>query len=133
VAPLVLRLSHLTTPVGTGAAEPSEAYLRFRHAVEQDFVRTRRVEDYARSLGYSPRTLSRATIAATGLGAKEFIDHRVILEAKRLLAHSDRSAARIADHLGFADAANFAKYFHQRTGTTPIAFRTAVRGTAAEG
>ncbi|GAA2803354.1 helix-turn-helix domain-containing protein [Kitasatospora paracochleata] len=131
LAALVLRLAHLAAPVGAGAAEAGEAYLRFRHAVERDFTRTRRVEDYARALGYSPRTLSRATLAAAGVGAKEFVDRRVILEAKRLLAHSDRSAARIADHLGFADAANFAKYFHQRTGTTPIAFRTAVRGEAA--
>jgi len=128
LAALVLRLAHLTAKVGSGPAEPGETYLRFRRAVEQDFTRTRRVEDYAHALGYSPRTLSRATLATAGIGAKEFIDRRVILEAKRLLAHSDRSAARIADHLGFADAANFAKYFHQRTGTTPIAFRTTVLG-----
>ncbi|MFG2824089.1 helix-turn-helix domain-containing protein [Kitasatospora sp. NPDC048365] len=126
LAAVVLRLAHLTAPAGAGAVEPGETYLRFRQAVERDYTRTRRVEDYARALGYSPRTLSRATLAAAGVGAKEFVDRRVILEAKRLLAHSDRSAARIAEHLGFADAANFAKYFHQRTGTSPIAFRTAV-------
>lgn len=132
LAALVLRLAHVTTPGDTSADEPSEAYLRFRQAVEHDFLRTHRVEDYAHALGYSPRTLSRATTAAAGIGAKEFIDRRVILEAKRLLAYSDRSAARIATHLGFADAANFAKYFHQRTGTTPIAFRASVRGEGGE-
>ncbi|MEV4556858.1 AraC family transcriptional regulator [Kitasatospora sp. NPDC049285] len=128
LAALLLRLAHQSGPHGGAGAEAGETYCRFRQAVERDFTRTRRVEDYARALGYSPRTLSRATLAATGVGAKEFVDRRVVLEAKRLLAHSDRSAARIADHLGFADAANFAKFFHQRTGTTPIAFRTTVRG-----
>ncbi|MFD7640765.1 helix-turn-helix domain-containing protein [Kitasatospora sp. NPDC059795] len=133
LAALLLRLANPPSPCGTTtAAEPGETYRRFRHAVEHHFTRTRRVDDYAKALGYSPRTLSRATLAATGIGAKEFVDRRVILEAKRLLAHSDTPAARIADHLGFADAANFAKFFHQRTGTTPIAFRTAVRGTADE-
>ncbi|KUN09357.1 transcriptional regulator [Streptomyces yokosukanensis] len=128
LAVLVLRLAHLTTPAGTPAPEPDATYLRFRDAVEKDFTRTRQVEDYAEALGYSARTLSRATLAAAGLGAKEFIDRRVVLEAKRLLAHSDRTAARIAVHLGFSSATHFSKYFHQRTGQTPIAFRTTVRG-----
>ncbi|MGV9311935.1 helix-turn-helix transcriptional regulator [Streptomyces sp. NPDC003691] len=128
LAVLVLRLAHLTMPAGSPAPAPDATYLRFRDAVEKDFSRTRRVEDYADALGYSPRTLSRATLAAAGLGAKEFIDRRVVLEAKRLLAHSDRTAARIADHLGFSSATHFSKYFNQRTGQTPIAFRDTVRG-----
>jgi AraC-like DNA-binding protein len=128
LAVLVLRLAHLTAPAGSPAPEPDTTYLRFRDAVEKDFTRTRRVEDYAETLGYSARTLARATLAAAGLGAKEFIDRRVVLEAKRLLAHSDQSAARIADRLGFSSATHFSKYFHQRTGQTPIAFRDTVRG-----
>jgi hypothetical protein len=32
--------------------------------------------------------------------------------------------------LGFSSATNFSKFFHQRTGTSPLAFRHAVRGTA---
>ncbi|MFI1865486.1 helix-turn-helix transcriptional regulator [Streptomyces jumonjinensis] len=131
LAVLVLRLAHLTTPAGSPAPEPDATYLRFRDAVEKDFTRTRRVEDYAEALGYSPRTLSRATLATAGLGAKEFIDRRVVLEAKRLLAHSDRTAARIADQLGFSSATHFSKYFNQRTGQTPIAFRDTVRGHPA--
>jgi AraC-like DNA-binding protein len=91
------------------------------------------VEDYARVLGYSARTLSRATLAAAGLGAKEFIDRRVVLEAKRLLAHSDDTAAHIAGRLGFPSAPHFSKYFHQRTGETPIAFRAGVRPVSPRG
>ena len=96
-----------TTPAGSPAPEPDATYLRFRDAVERDFARTRRVEDYAEALGYSARSLARATLAAADLGAKEFIGRRVVLEAKRLLAHSDHSAARIADGLGFSGATHF--------------------------
>ncbi|MGW3939399.1 helix-turn-helix domain-containing protein [Streptomyces phaeochromogenes] len=128
LAVLVLRLAHLTAPAGSPTPEPDATYLRLRDAVERDFAHTRRVEDYAEALGYSTRTLARATLAAAGLGAKEFIDRRVVLEAKRLLAHSDHSAARIAGRLGFSSATHFSKYFHQRTGQTPIAFRDTVRG-----
>ncbi|MBO8196980.1 helix-turn-helix transcriptional regulator [Streptomyces smyrnaeus] len=130
LAVLLLRLVRLTGADGQDpeAVTGSDTFRRFRAAVEKDFTRTRRVADYAHALGYSPRTLSRATRAAVGLGAKEFVDRRVVLEAKRLLAHTDRSAARIATALGFADATNFAKFFHQRSGTTPGAFRASVRG-----
>ncbi|WP_225823909.1 helix-turn-helix transcriptional regulator [Streptomyces naphthomycinicus] len=132
LAVLVLRLAHLTAPVGSPAPGPDATYLSFRDAVESDFTRTRRVEDYAEALGYSARTLSRATLASAGLGAKEFIDRRVVLEAKRLLAHSDQTAARIATRLGFSSATHFSKYFHQRAGQSPIAFRDTVRGHAAK-
>lgn len=132
LAVLVLRLSQGTAPVGSPVPEAGETFVRFRDAVERDFARTRRVEDYSHALGYSPRTLSRATLAGAGVGAKEFIDLRVILEAKRLLAHGDLTASRIAAQLGFTSATNFSKYFHQRTGESPIAFRATVRGRSSE-
>ncbi|MEW2168195.1 AraC family transcriptional regulator [Streptomyces sp. NPDC007084] len=126
---LVLRVAHADADgSGNPPQEPSETFLRFRAAVERDFARTRRVDDYAVALGYSTRTLSRATLEAAGVAAKEFVDRRVVLEAKRLLAHTDLPAARIAAYLGFSSATNFAKYFHQRAGQPPIAFRVAVRG-----
>ncbi|MCK7625328.1 AraC family transcriptional regulator [Streptomyces sp. RS10V-4] len=131
LAVLVLRAAHpdgVADGPGAAACEAGETYLRFRDAVERGFTRSRRVADYARALGYAPRTLSRATEAAAGVGAKEFIDRRVVLEAKRLLAHGDQPAARIADRLGFADATNFTKFFQRQAGLTPIAFRAAVRG-----
>jgi AraC-like DNA-binding protein len=129
LAVLVLRLTHLGAPPGSPAPEPNDTFLRLRDAVERDFTRTRRLQDYAHALGYSARTLTRATRAAAGVNAKEFIDRRVVLQARRLLAHSDDTAAQIATRLGFTSATNFSKYFHQRTGTTPIAFRAAIHAS----
>lgn len=128
LAALVLRLAHSASPVGTPAAVHSQVFLEFRDAVESSYATVRRVEDYGRLLRYSPRTLSRATINATGLGAKEYLDQRVILEAKRQLAHSGQSAAQIGIKLGFSSASNFSKFFHQRTGLTPLTFREQVVG-----
>ncbi|MCH7230501.1 AraC family transcriptional regulator [Glycomyces sp. L485] len=125
LAVLILRVASLPSP-GAAAREPNEVYVAFRDAVERDFANSRRLSDYAAALAYSPRTLSRATLATAGVPAKEFIDRRVILEAKRLLASSPESAARIGSRLGFSSATNFNKFFHQRTGTTPIAFRESV-------
>ncbi|MPY38449.1 AraC family transcriptional regulator [Streptomyces phyllanthi] len=80
-------------------------------------------------MGYSARTLSRATLAADGVTAKEFIDRRVLVEAKRLLAHSDESAARITGLLGFSSATNFSKFFHRHIGKSPLSFRRTLHGT----
>ncbi|WP_459755100.1 helix-turn-helix domain-containing protein [Streptomyces sennicomposti] len=112
-----------------GRPVPNEAFRRFHAAVERDFTVTRRVEDYAAALGYSRRTLTRAAQAAAGMSAKRYIDARVVLEAKRELAHGTSSAGAVAVRLGFADSSDFTKFFRQRTGTTPTAFRRTARGT----
>lgn len=124
LAVLVLRVASL--PSASPGTEQGEVYLSFRDAVERDFANTRTLSDYAEALACSPRTLSRATIAAVGMPAKEFIDRRVVLEAKRMLACSTVPAARIGERLGFSSATNFNKFFAQRTGTTPIAFRSEI-------
>ncbi|MFC4905726.1 helix-turn-helix domain-containing protein [Actinomadura gamaensis] len=129
LAVLVLRLLPEAS-VRAGGASPAanEVFAAFRAAVERDFRHSRQVADYAARLGYAPRTLTRATLAATGLTAKRFLDQRVALEARRLLADGDLSAARAAARLGFDDAANFAKFFERHAGTTPGAFRAEAAG-----
>ncbi|HXA58301.1 MAG TPA: AraC family transcriptional regulator [Streptosporangiaceae bacterium] len=128
LAVLVLRLAYAGNRHG-GVWTGAEAFQRFRQAVEADFARTRRVQDYAEALGYSVRTLTRVTQAAVGCGAKHFIDNRVLLEAKRLLVHTELPTNAIGSRLGFADATMFTKFFRQRTGTTPATFRVQARGT----
>lgn len=125
LAVLLLRIAALPAE-GDSGSEPGELYLAFRDAVERDFAGSRRLADYAAALACSPRTLSRATLAAVGMPAKEFIDRRVVLEAKRLLACSDLSAARIGARLGFSSATNFSKFFQQRNGMNPGGFRASV-------
>jgi AraC-like DNA-binding protein len=115
----------VTNPPVPGRALP-ELFARFRALVERDFAHSRDVSEYAAQLGYSPRTVSRATHEAFGIAAKQFIDRRVTLEAKRLLAHDELSAAQIATYLGFTSATNFTKFFRRHTGSTPGAFREAL-------
>lgn len=86
------------------------------------------MQDYAAALGYSPRTLTRMSLAATGRTAKQVIDDRVVLEAKRLLAHTDRPVAAIGVDLGFSEATNFVKFFIAREGSSPTTFRSGQRG-----
>ncbi|MGI5336271.1 helix-turn-helix domain-containing protein [Streptomyces sp. CA-181903] len=105
----------------------------YRAAVEEHFADWHQVADYARALGYDVRTLTRATRAATGTGAKTFLDQRVLLEAKRLLAHTDLPVVGCARRLGFRDAAAFTTFFRRQTATPPAAWRAAYGADSASG
>jgi AraC-like DNA-binding protein len=54
----------------------------------------------------------------------------VILEAKRLLAHSGAQVAQVATQLGFEDPAYFSRCFKKHTGRTPLEFRQALASIA---
>ncbi len=98
-------------------------YRLFIQALEASFAKERSLRYYARRLGYSESTISRACLAAEGRSAKEVISRRVLLEAKRLLAHSTASVAEVAYQLGFSEATNFVKFFRRNAGVTPKDFR----------
>ncbi|MET7683572.1 AraC family transcriptional regulator [Streptomyces sp. NPDC005423] len=124
----LLRLGHLAASSAEEAARRSDTtFTLFRDAVEKDFATNHSVSAYADALGYSRRTLVRAVRAATGQTPKGFIDRRVVLEAKRLLAHTDLPIGRVGAAVGFPDAANFSKFFQQHTDLTPAAFRAELR------
>lgn len=124
----LLRLSHLAASAATAAEQQAgAAFPLFRAAVERDFATNHSVSAYADALGYSRRTLVRTVRAATGDTPKAFIDKRVVLEAKRLLAHTDLPIGRVGVAVGFPDPANFSKFFHQHTDVTPAAFRAELR------
>jgi AraC-like DNA-binding protein len=117
---------------GHRSSQPRDAaFEAFRRAIEDGFATTHRVEDYARQLGYSVRTLTRASRVATGYGAKRVIQERVLLEAKRLLVHTELTSTAIAGRVGMPDPAAFGKFFRRETGETPATFRDRVSGRVA--
>jgi len=129
LAVLLLRIALLSAVDPSGAA-PAEirTFARFRRQLEDGHTRSRRVEDYAARLGCSVRTLTRASLAVTGRTAKQVVDDRVALEARRLLACTDLSVAEIGRRLGFGEPTNFGRFFHREVGASPGAFRADATG-----
>ncbi len=124
---ILLRLAHAPGGRQFDGEPGNEPFQRFEQAVERDFAHSRRVEEYARHLGYSVRTLTRATQAAVGCGAKQYLDDRVLLEARRLLVHTDLGTSAVGERLGFPEPTVFTKFYRTRTGETPSAFRARYR------
>lgn len=128
---LLLRLARDLRAGSTrsGATREAEIHRLFTHELETGFHKRLSVLDFAKRIGYSESTLSRACVATVGRTAKEVIDLRIALEAKRLLVHSQATAAQIGHQLGFAEPTNFVKFFRRMEGVTPLEFRRGALGT----
>lgn len=78
---------------------------------------------YANKLNITTKHLNRVVKETVNKTTNQLISERVILEAKRLIIHSNNSLTSIAFTLGFSDYAYFSRYFKNKSGVTPINFR----------
>lgn len=112
------------------ATQPIEKYSRFEvvanaftSLLEQHFVSLKRPADYAARLNISVSYLNECIREVTGFSVSHQIQQRVILEAKRLLYHSNRSVKEISNDLGYGDPAYFSRLFTKSAGMTALQFR----------
>jgi AraC-like DNA-binding protein len=78
-------------------------------------------------LGVTTSHLSDSMRLETGLTAGELIRARLILEAKRLLLHSELTIAEIGYELGFGDPSYFSRFVRREIKTSPAEFRDRIR------
>jgi AraC-like DNA-binding protein len=127
---LILRLDLLNgrqSAMSTQRSPTLKRFAKFRELLGANFSGWHQVAPYARELGCTQKSLNRATRDAVGLSAKDYIARRIVLEAKRLLAHTDRPIYLIAEGLGFDEATNFSKFFRKNVGRAPAEFRAVYR------
>jgi AraC-like DNA-binding protein len=97
----------------------------FRDLLAAQFKTLKSVSGYASQMNVSEKRLTAATTKTMDKSPKTIIDERVMLEAKRLLIHTNRSIKEVGYDLGFEEPTNFIKYFRKHTEKTPIEFREA--------
>ncbi len=92
-----------------------------------DLLRRRSVEPvvsaYSHELGVTPGHLAETVKKMTGKTPGQHIRNMQLVEAKRLLAYTEKTVAEIAYDLGFKDAAYFGRFFKRELGCTPGQFR----------
>ena len=128
---LLLRLATLSASGERGVVPytaASRTVARFQRELERRLGQSNRVDDFARWLGCSPKTLHTSCMTLRGLGPKAMIEQRLLLEAQRLLAHTALPVEQIGAELGFSEPANFSRLFRRVTGTSPGRFRIAHSG-----
>ena len=97
----------------------------FKHLVQAHSARTRSVTFYADKLYVTPKHLTQMVREVTGKTASDLLAESVVLEAKALLQTTALPMSRIADQLHFADQFAFSRFFKQRTGFSPTAYKRA--------
>jgi AraC-like DNA-binding protein/mannose-6-phosphate isomerase-like protein (cupin superfamily) len=96
---------------------------KFKLLLEYNFTVMKRPSDYASRLNISMPYLNECIRNTTGIPVSRYIRQRIILEAKRMLYHSDKSIKEIACELGYDDCAYFSRLFTKVAGMTALAFR----------
>jgi len=82
------------------------------------------VKSLADKVNLSPGYLSDLLKKETGKNTQDHIHFYLIEEAKNMLMSSDKSVSEIAYALGFEYPQYFNKLFKQKTGKTPVSFRS---------
>jgi len=122
----VQRLVALDRPKPT-ATRQSRTVREFHLAVERGFRKSSGLSDYARELEVTANHLNDLIRAETGRSAGSIIRQRRLLDAKRLLSHSELGVAEIGYEVGFEDPSYFGRFFRRETGLTPAEFRAEIR------
>lgn len=95
----------------------------FKNLVDENYRTLHATTFYANALFITPDHLNRTFKSRTGKTAKEYIQTRIVIEAKRLLYFTDLSAKEIGFDLGFNEPANFSTFFKKHTLLSPSKFK----------
>lgn len=98
----------------------------FIDLIENNFRKERAVNFYADKLYVTPKHLSAVLKEISGKTAGEWIDHRVIIEAKLLLRTTGMNIQEISQALSFSNQSFFGKYFKHLTGISPRQYRNRI-------
>lgn len=122
-----LRFHRRNEPPAAVSGPGHELVRRLQALVEEKFRHQSSVAAFARDLGVTAGHLNDVVRTQLGTTAGELIRARLLLEARRLLIHTELTVAEIAYHLGYEDPSNFAKTFRRVGGRSPGEFRAAIR------
>lgn len=100
-----------------------EIVLSFRRLLAEHLATSRSPSYYASLLNISTVYLNEVVKGVTGMNATLYIKNEVVLQAKRLLVHTDLAVKEISDRLGIDDYAYFSRLFTQQAGISPTLFR----------
>jgi AraC family transcriptional activator of pobA len=113
-----------STPIVTKPkTRKEEIFSHFLQAVSENYQSERTVAVYAEKLYLTPKHLSGVVKEVSGKTPGEWIDERVILEAKALLKSSEMNIQQIAETLHFTNQSFFGKYFRHHVGMSPKEYR----------
>jgi AraC family transcriptional activator of pobA len=95
----------------------------FKRLLEQYYKEQKKLSFYSEELFITPHYLNEVVKNITGKTASEFVQDRLLLEAKRMLVQSHFQIGQIADELGFKDFSYFSRHFKKHNKLSPEQYR----------
>ena len=95
----------------------------FLMLLESNYLHIRNTDFYAAKLDISSKRLNQILKEKLDKTGMQLIHDRLILEAKRMIIHSEHTIKEIAFQLGFSDRPYFSRFFKKQTGQTPDDFQ----------
>lgn len=126
---LLIYLSRLyTEQFAQTELSPDRALLKkYLSRIDESYAQLHEVAGYAALLNISAGHLGDVVKEQSGKPAITHIHERLLVEARRLLFHTDKAVKEIAWELGFEDASYFNRFFKRLTGNTPVEYRNTIR------
>lgn len=100
---------------------------RFTALIDDHYLQLHEVANYANLLHISTGHLTAIIKQQSGKSPLRHIHERLVVEAKRLLFHTNLSVKEIAFELGFEDDAYFNRFFKRLEASTPTSYRKSIR------
>lgn len=105
------------------AGDKLEKFIRFKSFVETNLTDQPAITDIAEKLAVSTDSLYRIVKMYSGFSPKEFINDRLIMEARRRIYYEQNASVKeLAYELGFNDPSYFSRLFKKITGKTIATF-----------
>ena len=104
-------------------SKDEKLYNQFIYEVRRNHKYTLRVEDYARVLDISSKTLSRILNRYTSRTTKAYLDEYLLIKIKRYLLDEGLTLQEIANRLEFDEVTNLIKFFKKFENLTPSEFK----------
>jgi len=98
----------------------------YKKLIEEKYRELRLVSEYADALNSSSAKLNEVCQTALGKNANAIIKERILLEAKNMLYHTEKTVTEIALDLQFSDTSNFVRFFKSHTCFTPQQYRNMI-------
>lgn len=96
---------------------------QFEQLINLHFLEDREVRDFANRMHLTPNYLNSICKTYLNKTASQLIQERVLVEAQRLLVHTDLSVKEVSYHLRFKDTSYFSRFFRKMSGLSPLEFK----------
>jgi len=119
----LLKLIKVKEEEFTGHDIHQKRVYEFLMLLESNYLMVRNIDFYAGKLDVSSKRLNQILKEKLHKTGTQIIHDRIILEAKRLIIHSEHTIKQISYELGFSDRPYFSRFFKKQTGQTPDDFQ----------